>query len=276
MKKTFLFLLILTISFVAKAEIISTHDAGVIKSKAEDLKPGDMLLFDVKDIIFYAEDQVMSLMHKPYFKEKFVEIEAKLGKAEANRLKSIVLDSYKPMLVDIEIPKIIKNAQRQGILAFGLTSGKTSEYGVIASRTDKRVETLKAFGIDFSKSLDLESINLHDENDREIEERGRSMFQEGVIFAARLPKGDILGRFLKESKLTPGKIIFVDNQIKNLHSVGEKCQELDIEYVGILFTKLLGKTYTHLDEEIADKKFEILLEKEEWISDEEAKRLLGK
>ena len=267
-------LLFLTTS--ARAELIETHDANVIKAKIAELKPGDMALFDVKDILFNSSDQVMSSRHKSVYKQKFAEIEDLLGKEEAIRLKSIVLSSYKPMLVDSAIPKIISEAQKTGILAFGLTSGKTSEYGVIKNRADLRIKTLKDFGIDFSKSMDLDPIDLGDHEEVDAAENGHSIFKEGVIFASRIQKGEVLGRFLAATKLAPKKIVFVDNQLKNINFVGEKCHELGIEYLGIYFTKSAKKPITHLDKDVVDKKFEVLIKESKWLSDEEALSLVKK
>ena len=256
------------------AEIIEVQDAKMIGTKISELKKGDMVLFDVRDVLFRSTDQVLTHEHKSVFKQKFVEIEEKLGKDEAIRLRSIVLTSYKPVLVDNEMPKIIREAQKSGIIAFGLTSGKTNEYGIIKNRADLRIKMLKDFGIDFSKSMDLPYISLGDAADENSFENGNSIFKDGVIFASRLPKGEILGRFLKETKLKPSKIIFVDNQLKNINLVAEKCNDLGIEYVGIYFTKSSKKPHTYLDQNIVDKKFDILLNQDKWISDEDAKVLL--
>lgn len=268
---------LISLSCSARAEIISTHDISNIKREIVKLSPGDMVLWDVKDVIFNSEDQVMTAMHKSYFKEKFKEIEKTLGKEKAAHLKSIVLDSYQPVLVDKEVPRIIEQAQKNKIIVLALTSGKTSAYETIDNRADKRIDTLQSFGIDFSKSIKLPDMDLGKSgNDQQDAENGNSVFQNGVIFASRIEKGDILGRFLKFSGLMPKKIIFIDNQLKNINFVGDKCAELGIEYVGIFFTKISKKPYQHLDRRIAEKKFEILLEKSVWISDNDAKALLEK
>ncbi len=274
--RSIIFLLTLLFSCsVAQAEIIETNNASDIKKQIEKLSAGDIALFDVKDVIFYSEDQVMSTMHKSVFKDKFKEIKKIKGKEETDRLISIVLDSYKPVLVDEKIPQIIELAQKAGILVFGLTSGKTSKYGIIENRADTRINTLKTFGVDFSKSMDLPYMDLGvgDDIDKTIE-NGNSMFQDGIIFASRIPKGEILGRFLERAKLHPKKIIFVDNRLKNINLVCTKAQELGIEYVGIYFTKLSRSPYKHLDQNIVDKKFEILLKDGKWINDQEAQNML--
>ena len=201
----------------------------------------------------------------------------KFGTEEATRLKSIVLSSYKPMIVDQEISKVVSNAQKAGIIVFALTSGNTSSYGIIPNRADLRIKTIKNIGIDFSKSTELDYIDLSEE--RELmgkKDRNKPIFQDGVIFAAKKPKGKVLSKFLKLSKLKPRKIIFVDNQLKNVLSVEAHCKELGIGYTGIHFTKTYNKPANPLDKKIAEKKFEILLAENRWIDDHEASLMVKK
>ena len=58
--------------------------------------------------------------------------------------------------------------------------------------------------------------------------------------------------------------------------VEEKCKELGIEYIGINFTKLYKKSYEQLDKKLAEKKFEVLLSEDKWISDDEARLMIKK
>lgn len=261
----------------ARATVLETKDIGIIKDEIAKLKKGDMVLLDVKHVIFYSSDQVMFQEHKSFFKQKFAQIEKKFGTEEATRLKSIVLSSYKPMIVDQEISKVVSNAQKAGIIVFALTSGNTSSYGIIPNRADLRIKTIKNIGIDFSKSTELDYIDLSEEEELiGKKDRNKPIFQDGVIFAAKKPKGKVLSKFLKLSKLKPRKIIFVDNQLKNVLSVEAHCKELGIDYTGIHFTKTYNKPANPLDKKIAEKKFEILLAENRWIDDHEASLMVKK
>ena len=261
MKNIYLFKIILISSilmvhFQTRAEILATRDVSVIKDKIAQLKTGDMVLFDVKGVIFYSGDQVMFHEHKKsLFNQKFAQIEKNLGKEEAIRLKSIILNSYEPAIVDHEISEIIKKAQKSGVVAFALTSGNTGNYGIIKNRADLRVRIIKDIGIDFSKSMDLPYIDLGDDSKFSTEnyQGNPPLFQEGIIFCSKKPKGEILSRFLKVTKLKPPKIIFIDNQLRNVISVEKKCQELGIEYVGIYFTKIYKESYEQLDKKLLRK-----------------------
>ena len=275
--KNIVIFIVLMVSFQVRAEILETQDASVIRDKIAELKIGDMALFDVKHVLFHSMDQVMSHEHKSFVKEKFIQIEQDLGKEEAMRLGSIVLNSYRPVVVDHEIPDIINQAQQKGIIIFALTSGYASDYGIIENRADLRIKSIKDMGIDFSKSKSLPSIDLSKGNKlSEGDNDSNPLFQEGVIFASKIPKGEILGRFLKATKLKPKKIVFVDNQIRNVMLVEEKCKELGIEYIGVHFTKLYKKAYDDLETEVAEKKFEVLLSEDKWISDDEARLIIKK
>ena len=276
LKCTFIVFIIL-FAFCTQAAVLETEDIGIINDKIARLKKGDMVLLDVKHVIFYSSDQVMLHEHKSFFKQKFAQIQKSLGKEEAVRLKSIVLSSYKPIAVDQEISEIVSRAQKSGIIVFALTSVNTNEYGIIRNRADLRIKTLKDIGIDFSKSTELDYIDLSKEMVLSKEkDRSKPIFQDGVIFAAKRPKGEILGKFLRLSKLKPGKIIFVDNQLENVLSVEATCKELGIDYTGIHFTKMYNKPSKPLDKEIAEKKFEILLAENRWIDDNEASLMVKK
>lgn len=276
LKCTFIVFIIL-FAFCTQAAVLETEDIGIINDKIARLKKGDMVLLDVKHVIFYSSDQVMLHEHKSFFKQKFAQIQKSLGKEEAVRLKSIVLSSYKPIAVDQEISEIVSRAQKSGIIVFALTSGNTNDYGIIPNRADLRIKTLKDIGIDFSKSTELDYIDLSKEMVLSKEkDRSKPIFQDGVIFAAKRPKGEILGKFLRLSKLKPGKIIFVDNQLENVLSVEATCKELGIDYTGIHFTKMYNKPSKPLDKEIAEKKFEILLAENRWIDDNEASLMVKK
>ena len=192
------------------------------------------------------------------------------------RLKSIVLNSYRPVVVDYEIPEIINQAQKKGIIVFALTSGYASDYGTIKNRADLRIKLIKDVDIDFSKSKSIEPIDLSNNKLSVDDNDSKPLFQDGVIFASKISKGEILGRFLKAAKLKPKKIVFIDNQLRNVILVEAKCKELGIEYVGIHFTKLYKKSYEQLDKKLAEKKFEILLSEDKWISDDEASLMIEK
>ncbi len=273
--KLLISLIIFSLSANAKGEIIETHNIAEIKKIFSDLSEGDLALFDVKDVIFQPKDKVMSQMHKIFFDHQFNLIKKKYDKSNADYLKSIVLASYESVLVEDEMPKIITDIQKTGAMVFALTSGKTGAYGVIKNREDLRIQTLKNFGINFTKLLSFPEIDFSKEHNIFFKkENGKPIFKNGVIFAARLPKDKVLGYFLNSAKLKPKKLIFIDNQLKNVKLVANKCCEFGIKYTGIYFNKSSSVKHESLNEKIAKKKFEILVMKRKWISDAEAKKLL--
>ena len=60
---------IIFFAFYAKAEVLEATDIGIIKDEIAKLKSGDMVLLDVKHVIFYSSDQVMLHEHKSFFKQ---------------------------------------------------------------------------------------------------------------------------------------------------------------------------------------------------------------
>ncbi|MFK8040414.1 MAG: DUF2608 domain-containing protein [Rickettsiaceae bacterium] len=276
----FFILIANVITFNTKAEILEvTNDIGIIKDQISTLQKNDILLFDVRNVIFQSESQGLRYEHKYYYKQKIGQIEANLGKDKTKQLKSIIVKYEKPWLVDNEIPKIINDAQNSGIAVFALTKGSTGSYGVIEDRVELRTQRLKKLNIDFTKSLNLINSlhtnrinltdNLKDHLDDQYCDEGYPVFQNGIIFTAKRSKGLILSRFLESTKLHPKKIILVDNQIYNLIDLEKKCKELGIEFVGIYFTKSYDNPIL-LDKKVAEQKFSTLLSENRWIDDNEA------
>jgi len=72
-KCTFI-IFIIFFAFHARATVLETKNIGIIKDEIAKLKKGDMVLLDVKHVIFCSGDQVMFQEHKSFFKQKFPRI----------------------------------------------------------------------------------------------------------------------------------------------------------------------------------------------------------
>ena len=92
-------------------------------------------------------------------------------------------------------------------------------------------------GIDFSKAAPYPSSLVFDDL---APYRGNySIYFNGVLFVngTAVSKGEAFLSFLKKTKLSPNKIIFIDDREENLKSLESAIQKLDnsIEYQGIHF-----------------------------------------
>ena len=130
---------------------------------------------------------------------------------EADRLEGIILLNYKPVLLDVQIPEIIKDIKERGIKIISLTSGRTGSIGSVNNRQDLRLSRLKSFGINFTDSFEITRLFLERNGDgnnrigRKSEFANDAIFKDGVIFTSRRPKGKILGIFLDKVEFLPKK-----------------------------------------------------------------------
>lgn len=139
--------------------------------------------------------------------------------------------------MDPNILNILADIQSKQIKAIALTSGYTGKFGYIEKREDLRIEKLKEVGISFKDSFpEIEPIIF--DNIKKADPKHYPMFKEGIVFACRLPKGEVLQSFLTQAKFTPKKIIFVDNKLKNIKSVQEFCENAKIDFHGFHYTFL--------------------------------------
>lgn len=274
--RTFLLILISLVFFIktSSAKVIETTDTSVIRQEVLKLTKNDLVTFDVKGVIFSPEDQILAHKFMPKYIQFIKQIELTKGMEEAKRLDGIVLLNYKPMLVDKDIPEIIKAIQRNKIKVIALTGGYTGPTAGIKSREDLRVETLKNFDIDFSPSFLIPIIRF----DSIIKKDSNSpvpLYKNGVLFASRHSKGVVLKNFLEKVEFKPKKLVHIDNSIKKIKEVEKFAHEAGIDYLGIHYTKIHEKPSQEFNQPLADKKFEILVERNLWISDEVAQCIIS-
>ncbi len=250
------------------AKIIDIEYISNASSELLLLDQNDLITIDVRNVIFSAKDVILTKHYKKEFKLILSDLEKKLGDVEADRLHSIILNSYEPKIVDSNMSELIKKAQEKQIKVIAVTSGKIGKFGVIKSREDLRIETLKDLGFDFSSSFDNNCVIDNKLNIAPI------MFKNGVLFTSNALKGDCLGKFLNHIKFKPKKLIHIDNSMKMLVSMEKYCNENGIEFLGIHFTKIFLEKPGYLDQKFVDKQFEILQNDSKWISDSVAKCMI--
>ena len=201
MRKLFIFIIIVFgLNNPALAKIIETDDSLVIQNELQKLTQEDLVTFDVKGVLYEPEDSLLKLKNKRFVRNFLSRIRQD-NLHEADRLEGIILLNYKPVLLDIKIPEIIKDTKERGVKIISLTGGRTGSIGSVNNRQDLRLSRLKSFGIDFTGSFKVTRLLLERNGDgsnrigRKSEFANDAIFKDGVIFTSRLPKGKILGIF---------------------------------------------------------------------------------
>ena len=263
MLKKFL-ILVSCVMLISKshAEIIEVQNAKEILKYTTDLTQNDLISFDVKNVLFEPKDLMLRPNNRKELKDYFLQLEQELGKEEASRLDSILTASYEPILVDDDMPFVVRELQKRGVRVIALTSGRIGKHFGIESREDLRITRLKRLGFDFSTTFpNFPEIRFYDQ-DKET----HFTFKSGILFTARVSKGKVIPVFLNSTKFKPLKIVHVDNVMKKLIAVRDFCAKNNIEFLGLHFTKSYLKD-TKIDKALSDKKFEILKKEKRWSSD---------
>ena len=179
----------------------------------------------------------------------------------AEYLISQILFTSKFELVSPDMPNFINELDKK-MTVVGFTANSSGKYGIVQNEAELHLSRLKSLGYHF------------------IKDNGRLLkgdFPEcisRVIFTNKKDKGKVLLDFLKKLNKTYKNIIFVDDRLKNLISVQNILKDYKINYLGIHYTELKDKNEV-LNQDIADKQFEVLARKHIWLSDEEVEAMLN-
>ena len=232
--------------------------------------PKDALfIFDIDEVLIHARDQVLRPPHKA--KWLYDQIDSRYSPEEAKHLSGYIWSDYLVQLVDQDIPRIISALSLAGARPIALTAGWNGDLGNTENHCDLRIDILKNYGIDFSKSFQQsDEIFLE-----EFSLCGKiPSFKQGVIFACMLPKHEILDAFLKKVKFIPEQIHFIDDSLPNLIGMRDYCARKQIGYLGYHYVGVEKRELVPLDNTRAKLQYDVVLREKMWLSDEEADQIL--
>lgn len=183
--------------------------------------PGTLVLFDVDETIITMPDQLeftlpfrlRVLWHFPQF----------IYTQNWEWVYSKLWQQAQFMLVEPIVVPLINELKLRGCIVLGLTSMESGSYGAIANMPEWRFNTLADFGIEFSQqfgSYTFTNLASYRTN--------YPVLYKGILCTNQQPKGDVLRAFLDQTGLRPDKIIFFEDSMTNLQSVGAMCDALDI------------------------------------------------
>ncbi len=230
-----------------------------------------LVVFDVGDVLLMPQSKILRDKAKELRERLQQEIFGGIIREKHSELWSRLLLTEKRQLIDPSSPQIIHNLQKQSIKNIALTSLYQGKLGLIPSMEDWRLEMLASFGIDFSQSFPkntefkLGTLYRHGYT--------LPLFKKGAIFCHRYHKGEVLEAFLDQVEFKPSHIIFIDDQLHNIESVGSMSQNRGILFHGLHY-KVSEKLTDFIDENLARFQFHHLLKHEQWIGEEEALRLM--
>lgn len=171
---------------------------------------------------------------------------------------------YAPrILIEPHVVTMINDLKNKGCTVLGLTSMESGSFGIIPSMPVWRADMLKDLGVVFTQRYPNQTY--HHLN---VYRYTYPVLFEGILCTNQQPKGEVLAAFLDAHKLQPEEIIFFDDGISNLQSVGHACAKRAISCT--LFLYRGGEKFSStLDMSSIIKQVDILMKEHRWLSDQE-------
>lgn len=259
-----------TYAHITQIDNFSQLEEAISKSDENTL-----VVFDIDHVLVVSKDQyIHPPAEKVYFKHVDRVKKNYVTHDQKQRFYSIMsktLTDPVRVLVEENAPQMISNMQQRNIKVVALTSLPTDIFGHLYVER-WRVNQLKDLGIDFSPAFpDWKVVTLKD-----FEKSGTKApaYHDGVIFAKNFSKGEVLKSFFKQTGFYPNKVIFVDDLKENLESVESELACFNIEVLS--FHYLGARTfYKPVCEATIEHQVDHLIQKEEWLSDEQVAEKLG-
>ncbi|MBT4594860.1 DUF2608 domain-containing protein [bacterium] len=213
-------------------EFDESHGITIINSYNEKKVIDALASADEKTLVVFDVDETLIKRPRIYMEtKKYV---------ETKKNKDI-------KLIEDCIPQMISNLQSRGVKVIALTKFDTGHNPLIKSIfgyescEEMRYEQLKAVGINFAKPMKKllpEYINFDEAN---ILGQNPPVFYKGIMCNGSFPdKGDVLEILLEKLAQTtnfyPSKVIFFDDQQRNVTSVSNKMKTLEIPSTSFLYT----------------------------------------
>lgn len=211
------------------------------------------------------------------------DLKTRLSKHDFEELNSIMLLAQSWRTLTPDTAAIFNQIKAKGYKILGLTNSGTGGFGRIPSLEKWRVDELKNLGITFDKNfkntkpgaLDLYIPGLS-AHYAKTEHPCFPTADNGIVFTCKAPKGEVLDAYLQVAEIKPKKIIFIDDRIKNLHTVSEYCKKANIEFIGYEYLAIREQA-EKIKPNIARTKlqYKILELTKTWLSDAQADLVLA-
>ena len=292
-KSSFLFftLAILPACSLLESDIKEINSIQEVKSVFEQATQDDLFVFDIDQVLLEPEDIPLQprFYENPKLKKIFDDfdtfIKTKNNSEEYRKLtfsKSMLQCKIQP--IEKALIDNILAIKKRNIKVIAFTAYHTGKFGLIERLEEWRYELLLSLGLDFSASFVPKEIMFDELQKTEhavkykYEKRcdpSPTIFYKGII-CTLFPKGVALKAFLEKIKYKPKCVYFFDDKPKNVESVVEEMKKMGIRCQGFVYqAATINRSAGDLDIEIAQLKYELMKQREDYVSYFEAKRILA-
>lgn len=199
-----------------------------------------LVAFDLGGVLMCAKDPLLQEKQRKKFHELLLQKTQKKQEATLQLLgKVIAARQVQPL--EKTTSSFVKKIQGLTPYVMALSKGWDGAVGKTPSfLTDVHLRNLQSLGIDFSPAFQ-NTFPLLKAHLIPVDSRSNIMFQKGVLFTLKTPKGAALETFFKYINWKPKRIVFFDDKRENIESVKRYCSQEGIEFIGIHYVSPMKK-----------------------------------
>lgn len=250
--------------------ILNADNIEIIEKNIENADENTLVVFDCDNVLTTVKVGAFSVRNQQFLRNYIKEKE--LSKDEFYDKIRLVLINETTYIVNQRMVDLVSNLCDRNIKHMVATAYSVRPLKDVPNPIAWRVENLHKMGYSFEKSWENQEIDFElklfgtDHNPR---------FYHGVLFCDIFPKGACLQNFLECIDWVPKKIIFIDDALRNVASVGEFCEQNGIEYIGIEYVESQYiKSHIPFSDNLGEIQLNHLMNKSIWLKDEEAHKHL--
>ena len=232
--------------------IVTTDKVDDLKRIAQTLTEQDMYVSDCDGVLLQATVDLMQIFK--YL--KCIPVDDSPTYSFVG-LASTVLKDAKRSPVSDEMRSVFNILKEKHVPAFILTACGRGTYGAIDCMEDWREEGLKQVGLlEFfktdqeDKTQEFKDIAVPNESKTIKSSSYIPACRNRVIYTCNTPKDDVLKSFLGESR--PKRLIYVDDDSKNVELIRKLCQDLKINFTGVHYTAAKSEGNVELKQLLSD------------------------
>lgn len=219
------------------AETKSVDSMDEIINHFNKIDSNTLVVFDVDMVLIQPSEPAFQMANMKRYSTIVKRIVKEVPSEKHTMFFSLMTTTSDSVLVDPTTPQIINEIMKKGASTMAFTANLTGELGTIKNMQEWRVDCLKKLGVDFSKSAPYNTSLIFD--DLPSYRNYYSTYSDGILFVngTSISKGDIFLSFLNKTKISPNKIIFIDDREENVKSMDSSLQKLgrQVEYLGICY-----------------------------------------
>ena len=200
----------------------------------------DYVIFDVDEVLmtgyvpFFAEiaKKFKNFYHELFFKHK----------STAEKLVLFMFSHVPWVFMDDRLPSLIERLRSKAVNILANTAIDpliNSQIGLDLPRS--RVQTLRDFNLDFSKTCPTLDTWDFDTLTAEEIKKDNPIFKEGIIFSAQTPKHITTHKLFERLGITPRIMLYIDDSAENAKAMFEFITSKGIGCYAIVYTKKESK-----------------------------------